>query len=231
MKSERVGRFRKLAGNEFQTVGAMKLKECFLFLMKHPIAFQPGVKRKFREAVKDGELNEGSCLRKIKWTPWHKAIIPLKPSPKGREAGRFKHRTPSGTRRPASAAPGRLGLRNIHLLDDRQNSPAVYEIAVKLKPTKRYVVFFKACSSWRKNVLWDTVLLNARRVHEEVNAVVGSGGQIWLRRGNVKDQGVLVEVKKHVSKHYDYAWQCRTGRGNTGHRRVRKCSVLISGNS
>ena len=27
MKSERVGRFRKLAGNEFQTAGAMKLKE------------------------------------------------------------------------------------------------------------------------------------------------------------------------------------------------------------
>ena len=27
LKSERVGRFRKLAGNEFQTVGAMKLKE------------------------------------------------------------------------------------------------------------------------------------------------------------------------------------------------------------
>ena len=27
MKSERVGRFRKLAGNEFQTVEAMKLKE------------------------------------------------------------------------------------------------------------------------------------------------------------------------------------------------------------
>ena len=27
MKSEREGRFRKLAGSEFQTVGAMKLKE------------------------------------------------------------------------------------------------------------------------------------------------------------------------------------------------------------
>ena len=27
MKSQRVGRLRKLAGNEFQTVGAMKLKE------------------------------------------------------------------------------------------------------------------------------------------------------------------------------------------------------------
>ena len=27
LKSERVGRFRKLAGNEFQTVGAVKLKE------------------------------------------------------------------------------------------------------------------------------------------------------------------------------------------------------------
>ena len=27
LKSERVGRFGKLAGNEFQTVGAMKLKE------------------------------------------------------------------------------------------------------------------------------------------------------------------------------------------------------------
>ena len=27
MKSERVGRFRKLAGNEFQTARAMKLKE------------------------------------------------------------------------------------------------------------------------------------------------------------------------------------------------------------
>ena len=27
LKSERVGRFRKLEGNEFQTVGAMKLKE------------------------------------------------------------------------------------------------------------------------------------------------------------------------------------------------------------
>ena len=27
LKSERVGRFRKLAGSEFQTVGAMKLKE------------------------------------------------------------------------------------------------------------------------------------------------------------------------------------------------------------
>ena len=27
LKSERVGRFRKLAGTEFQTVGAMKLKE------------------------------------------------------------------------------------------------------------------------------------------------------------------------------------------------------------
>ena len=27
MRSERVGRFRKLAGNEFQTVGAMKMKE------------------------------------------------------------------------------------------------------------------------------------------------------------------------------------------------------------
>ena len=27
LKSERVGRFRKLAGNEFQTVEAMKLKE------------------------------------------------------------------------------------------------------------------------------------------------------------------------------------------------------------
>ena len=28
LKSERVEKFRKLAGNEFQTVGAMKLKEC-----------------------------------------------------------------------------------------------------------------------------------------------------------------------------------------------------------
>ena len=27
MKSERIGRFRKLEGSEFQTVGAMKLKE------------------------------------------------------------------------------------------------------------------------------------------------------------------------------------------------------------
>ena len=27
LKPERVGRFRKLAGNEFQTFGAMKLKE------------------------------------------------------------------------------------------------------------------------------------------------------------------------------------------------------------
>ena len=27
LKSERVGRFRKLAGNEFQTAGAMKLKK------------------------------------------------------------------------------------------------------------------------------------------------------------------------------------------------------------
>ena len=27
LKSERVGRFRKLAGNEFQTIGAMELKE------------------------------------------------------------------------------------------------------------------------------------------------------------------------------------------------------------
>ena len=27
LKSERMGRFRKLAGNKFQTVGAMKLKK------------------------------------------------------------------------------------------------------------------------------------------------------------------------------------------------------------
>ena len=202
------------------------------------------MKRKFREAVKDEELSEaGSCLRKIQWTPWYKAIIPLQPSPKGRQAWHFKCRSPSsGTGRTATSASGarplrRSGLRHIHLLQDRrQNAPAVYEIAVKPRPSaKRYVVFFKACSSWRRNVVWDTVLLNSGGLHEEVNAVLGAGGQIWLRRGNVKDLEALVEAKNHISKCYDYAWQYRRrgrgGLGARGHRRVKRCSTLISGNS
>ena len=47
MKSETVGRFRKLAGNEFQTVGAMKIKKTVV--KRFEIAFRDFQVSKQRE--------------------------------------------------------------------------------------------------------------------------------------------------------------------------------------
>ena len=217
---------------------------------------QPGaVKRKFREAVKDEELSQGSCLKKIQWTPWRKAIIPATPKPRGKEARNFKLRSslPAAVFRGSASSsppppPRRHGLRHVHLFEGERKAPAVYEVAVKLRPSKRYVLFFKACASWRRGVVWDTVLLNGEGERREVNAVLAAGGQVWVRRGDgVRDRASLREAEGHVLKHYDYAWQRLhrrrrrlagrgggggggVGDGETGHRRVKKCNTLISGN-
>ncbi|KAL8563759.1 hypothetical protein ACOMHN_058275 [Nucella lapillus] len=186
----------------------------------------PGVTRKFREAVKDEDFGKGSCLKKVKWTDWFKAIIPSLPKPKGKLAWNFKPR--SLNRRTAH----RTGLRNLNILKDRNNAPAIYEFAVQLKAKKRYVVYFKTCSIWRLYLKWDTNLLNDYHLHPEVNAVLKAGGQIWMRRGNVESDQQLTEVRGHVNKLYDYAWKTRkcTHKQPAGVRHVKKCNMLISGN-
>ncbi|XP_070192151.1 coiled-coil domain-containing protein 71-like [Littorina saxatilis] len=189
----------------------------------------PGVTKKFREDVKDEELSKGSCVKKIEWTPWYKALVPANPPLRGKQSWDFMPRSRS---RPRGPPPRKIGLRNVRLFWDKQYAPAVYEVAVQMKAKKRYVVYFRACASWKKHAFWDTILLNSGAVNHEVKAVLQAGGQIWLRRGNVLDEAALKEAKKHINKYYDYAWHKRKAARATGraHRRVKKCNTLISGN-
>ena len=65
MKSERVGRLCKLAGNEFQTVGAMKLKE----RSSTDLRLRLGIFKRFSKvshSVIEGCMKSDMCRKKLK---------------------------------------------------------------------------------------------------------------------------------------------------------------------
>ena len=61
LKSERVGRFRKLADNKFQTVGAMKLKE----QLPTDLRLRLGIFKSFHPMIR-GCVKSDTCREKLK---------------------------------------------------------------------------------------------------------------------------------------------------------------------
>lgn len=186
---------------------------------------QPGVNKKFRENVPDSEISKKQGLTKVHWSSWSAAMLPSKPI--GKSSFDWKPRRHSA-----------IGMRNVHIfhrLPKTSHVPSIYEFAVKLR-RKLYVVYFCTRASWRKNLLWDTNLLNRPALYPELDAVLTAGGSLFARWGQVKNEEKLKKVEEILQKNYDYAWKPRKlGRekekGKHQHRRIKRNGVVISGNT
>ena len=196
---------------------------------------QPGVKRKYREAVQDLDLSKGTCLKSIKWSKWCKAIVPSSPyhKPRGKDKHLFIPRS-TGYRLNYNRSNIRRGLRHSTIIKTfTKRSPAIYEFAVQpVISRKKYVVCFKSCISWsnRRPGSWEKYLLG--KFSDQINEVMKCGVTIWMRQGLAKDQASLRQATAHINKNYDYAWIPRKSAKGTSNnaRKLKRGNIIISGN-
>lgn len=191
---------------------------CSIELTFH-LSLQPSASKVLRERAQDLDLESGKGLPKVEWSAWKLAMQSERPSGSSRSTWQPRRH-------------GALGVRNVKLLQRAKDglTPALYEFSVRLKK-KLHVVYFRACATWRRQLLWDTVLLNKPALEKEIDAILAAGGSLLLRRGEVKDVASLRRAEKHLNTTYDYAWTLRRAREGQIHRRLKSNGVLISGNN
>ena len=123
----------------------------------------------------------------------------------------------------------RPGVRNIALFSRSSDKPAVYEFAVRHENSrKKYVVYSKATN--RFSGLWDSALLGKDRCQDEIDSVISSGCELYVRRAVIKTgvevSGKMLKTPRELSSvlrsKYDYAWRFarRSGSDEVSHRQI-----------